>query len=97
MTMLEPTQALGEGRQSPHSTGTILQHPPYSRDLAPSNYHLFGPIKEGLKGKNCVSDEEVKTALKNGRMNFEGRSLPLRETVTMLRSRNVIHRGPASF
>ena len=24
----------------------ILPHPPYSPDLAPSDFHLFGPIKE---------------------------------------------------
>lgn len=23
----------------------VLQHPPYSPDLAPSDYHLFGPLK----------------------------------------------------
>ena len=23
-------------------------HPPYSPDLAPSNFHLFGPLKESL-------------------------------------------------
>jgi len=24
----------------------LLQHPPYSPDLAPSDYHIFGPLKE---------------------------------------------------
>jgi histone-lysine N-methyltransferase SETMAR len=24
----------------------LLQHPAYSPDLAPSNYHIFGPLKE---------------------------------------------------
>ena len=28
-----------------------------------SVYHLFGPMKEGLRGKHYVSDEEVKTAM----------------------------------
>jgi len=26
----------------------LLQHPPYSPDLAPSNYHIFGPLKEAM-------------------------------------------------
>jgi hypothetical protein len=27
-----------------------MAHPPYSPDLAPSDYHLFGPLKEALSG-----------------------------------------------
>ena len=26
----------------------VLQHPPYSPDLAPSDFHLFGPLKQHL-------------------------------------------------
>ena len=33
------------------------------QDLAPSDYHLFGPMKEGLKGKHCTSDQQVKRAV----------------------------------
>ena len=29
---------------------TVLEHPAYSPDLAPSDYHLFGPLKDALKG-----------------------------------------------
>jgi len=29
----------------------VLPHPPYTPDLAPSDYHLFGPLKEHLGGK----------------------------------------------
>ena len=36
----------------------VLPHPPYSPDLAPSDFHLFPKLKEYLKG--C--DEEVKSA-----------------------------------
>ena len=43
---------------------TTLPHPPESPDLAPSDYHLFGPMKEGLRGKHYSSDEEVKSVLK---------------------------------
>ena len=28
----------------------LLQHPPYSQDLVPSDFHLFGPLKESLGG-----------------------------------------------
>ena len=32
----------------------VMTHPPYSPDLAPSDYHLFGPLRETLR------DQEVK-------------------------------------
>jgi len=40
----------------------LLQHPPYSPDLAPSDYHIFGPLKEALRGRRFASDEEVSGA-----------------------------------
>ena len=33
------------------------------QDLVPSDYHLFGPMKEGLRGKHFASDEKMKTAV----------------------------------
>ena len=42
---------------------TTLPHPPYSPDLAPSDYHLFNPVKEGLRNKHYACDKEVKTAV----------------------------------
>lgn len=39
---------------------TILPHPPYSPDLAPSDYHLFPKLKEHLGGLRFSTDEEVK-------------------------------------
>lgn len=41
----------------------VLDHPPYSPDLAPSDFHLFRHLKEHLGGKRFGSDEEVKTAV----------------------------------
>lgn len=38
----------------------ILHHPPYSPDLAPSDFHLFGPLKEALRGKKFGNNEDVK-------------------------------------
>ena len=37
----------------------VLSHPPYSPDLASSDYHLFGPLKEHLGGKRFRNYEEV--------------------------------------
>ena len=36
-----------------------LDHPPYSQDLAPSDYHLFPGLKGQLKGHHFSSDAEV--------------------------------------
>lgn len=37
----------------------LLQHPHYSPDLAPSDFHLFGPLKTHLGSKRFVDDEDV--------------------------------------
>jgi len=39
-----------------------LDHPPYSLDLAPSDYHLFPGLKKQLKGRHFSSDVEVTAA-----------------------------------
>jgi len=36
-----------------------LDHPPYSPDLAPSNYHVYPGLKKQLKGLHFSSDTEV--------------------------------------
>ena len=38
----------------------VRAHPLCSPDLAPSDYHLFGPLKEALRGRRFTSDQEVK-------------------------------------
>ena len=40
-----------------------LNHPPYSPDLAPSDYFLFRVMKKFLRGKRFSSDEDVKEAV----------------------------------
>jgi len=40
-----------------------LPHPPYSPDLAPSDFHVFGPLKEHLGGQKFKSDEGVQSAV----------------------------------
>jgi hypothetical protein len=32
----------------------LLSHPSYSPDLAPSHYHLFGPLKDHLRGHHWL-------------------------------------------
>ena len=47
-----------------HITGwEVLPHPPYSPDLAPSDFHLFGPLKEFLGDQHFSTDDEVKQAV----------------------------------
>jgi hypothetical protein len=35
-------------------------HPAYSPDLAPSNFHLFEPLKVAFRGHRFADDDEVK-------------------------------------
>ena len=44
----------------------LLPHPPYSPDLAPSDFHLFGPMKEFTRGTKFESDNEVKSVVSDG-------------------------------
>ena len=40
----------------------LLPHPPYSPDLAPSDFYLFADLKKMLHGKRFSSDDEVVAA-----------------------------------
>lgn len=42
----------------------VLPHPPYSPDLAPSDFHLFGPLKEAHRGIHFEDEEAVKTSVR---------------------------------
>lgn len=42
----------------------VLKHPSYSPDLAPSDYFLFGALKDHLRGTHFHSDEELIWAVK---------------------------------
>ena len=37
----------------------LLTHPPYGPDLAPSDFHLFGPLKNHMRGKHFTTDDDV--------------------------------------
>ncbi|UYV75663.1 hypothetical protein LAZ67_13000946 [Cordylochernes scorpioides] len=44
----------------PGLVSKVLIHPPYSPDLAPSEYYLFGHLKRFLRGMTFKTDGEVK-------------------------------------
>lgn len=41
----------------------LVEHPPYSPDLAPSDFYLFPRLKEHLRGKKFEDDSEVMAAV----------------------------------
>ena len=41
----------------------VPSHPPYSPDLAPSDFSFFPHLKRDLKGTHFISDDEVKQAV----------------------------------
>jgi hypothetical protein len=43
----------------------VLKLPSYSPDLAPLDFHLFGPIKEHLQGQKFADDNEVMEAVQS--------------------------------
>jgi hypothetical protein len=43
--------------------GVFWITPPYSPDLSPCDYHVFGPLKKTLKGRWFNSDEAVREAV----------------------------------
>jgi histone-lysine N-methyltransferase SETMAR len=40
-----------------------IPHPPYSPDLALSDFHVFGPLKDALSGTLFRDDDEVRSAV----------------------------------
>jgi histone-lysine N-methyltransferase SETMAR len=40
---------------------TVLEHPLYSRDLAPSDFFLFPKIKEILKGRHFDDIDDIRS------------------------------------
>lgn len=43
----------------------LLPHPPYSPDLAPTDYHLFRSMQHSLDGEHFHDDEDLKKWLQN--------------------------------
>jgi histone-lysine N-methyltransferase SETMAR len=44
---------------------TLLDHPPYSPDLAPSDFFLFRHLKKHLRGISFASKEDLKSAVED--------------------------------
>ena len=42
---------------------TVITHPPYSTDLASSDFHLFGLLKDFLRGQYFTNNGELKTTV----------------------------------
>ena len=43
----------------------VLEHTAYSPDLAPSDFRLFGPLKNALRDRRFAADDEVEEAVHN--------------------------------
>ena len=41
----------------------VLPHPPYSPDIAPSDYHLFRSMMHGLSEQHFTSYEDIKNCI----------------------------------
>jgi histone-lysine N-methyltransferase SETMAR len=44
---------------------TVLPHPAHSPDLAPSDCHVFGPVKDALDGQHFADDYELKQSFRD--------------------------------
>jgi transposase len=53
----------------------LLSHPPYSPDFAPSDYHLFGPLKDHLRVHHYETDEAVQEAMRGAGTDFYCRGI----------------------
>ena len=42
---------------------SLLEHPPYSPDLAPSDFHLFRSLQHFLAGKRFLREQAIRRAL----------------------------------
>ena len=56
-TALKTKKTISDLRQE------LLDHPAYSPDLAPSDYYLFGHLKEYLSGTRYHNNEELKQSV----------------------------------
>ena len=56
---VQPHRALATQKKLVYLGFQCLDHPPYSRDLAPSVYHLFPGLKKQLKVRHFSYDAEV--------------------------------------
>jgi histone-lysine N-methyltransferase SETMAR len=56
---MQAHQALAAQKKLAYLGFHCLDHPHYSPDLTPSDYHHFPGVKKQLKGRHLLSDTEV--------------------------------------
>ena len=71
-------QALATQKKLAYLGFQYLDHPPYSPDLAPSDYHLFPGLKKQLKGRHFSS--EMKKQLKGRHFSSDAEVIAAAET-----------------
>lgn len=60
----------------------LLAHPPpYSPDLAPSDFHLFADLKKFVSGKRFASNEKVERAVDEYFRSLPGGNTDVGETL----------------
>jgi hypothetical protein len=62
------TPVLIEANQTDETVNELrfeFEHSPYSPHVTPSDFHMFGPMKEALRGRKFSSDEDVIGAVQN--------------------------------
>ena len=62
---------------------TFLPHPPYSPDLAPSNFHDFRSLMDALRGRRCA-EEKLDVGVRREQRIFSRDFLRDRHTVVQL-------------
>ncbi|GFY62784.1 histone-lysine N-methyltransferase SETMAR [Trichonephila inaurata madagascariensis] len=53
-----------------------LDHPSYSPNMSPCDFHVLDPLKKDLKGKHFNSDDELKDAVKDMVIGIPGKRNP---------------------
>ena len=64
MTTLAPHAACLTSEAIAKMGWEALPHPSYSPDLAPSDYHLFGFVKDQLRGQSYETTEAIQKAVR---------------------------------
>ncbi|GFO44908.1 histone-lysine N-methyltransferase SETMAR [Plakobranchus ocellatus] len=59
------TELIGTSKWLQRYGWEILPHPAYSPDLAPSDFHLFGPLKRHLGGMAFETGDDLISELRN--------------------------------
>ena len=62
--MHDPTQQESFHKKVEELGWEKILHPPYSPDLAPSDYHFFRSLQNHLEGTAFATPEEVKNAVR---------------------------------